>query len=277
MVAGVVLAHALASADGRVTYLRECAPCHGASGKGDGPEARYFVPPPTDLRAGVLDRFDEDQVVARLRDAAPRLLKLDAAAVALRLQQLDELVAHVRRLPTIDWKKVDAGAGIFAERCAVCHGPLGEPLPGASLPPGVQKPPRDLWDPAFQRDTSDEEMLSAIQHGRSAMPAIPQLQDVGKARALVPFVRILTPGFRTYSSYCAACHGDEGRGDGAFATGENEPRVVLDAAWLAAQDDTALRSKVAHMVTAHRPVMPHFHDRLSDDELREIVRYLKRS
>jgi mono/diheme cytochrome c family protein len=244
---------------------------------GDGPEAKYFVPPPANLRGGVLDRFSEDQIVTRLRDAAPRLLALDPQTLPARLQQLDDVTAHIRRLPSIDWKKVDAGEAIFDQRCAACHGPLGQPLPAAALPPGVQKQPRNLWDPVVQRDTSDSEMLEAIQHGRRAMPAIPHLRDEHQAKALLPFIRILTPGFATYSYYCAACHGDEGRGDGALASGENKPTFAFDREWIDHRTDTQLQSGVAHMLSEHRPVMPHFRGRMTDEQLREIVRYLKRS
>jgi mono/diheme cytochrome c family protein len=120
-------------------------------------------------------------------------------------------------------------------------------------------------------------MIAAIRHGRSAMPAIPRLRDEGKARQLVPFVRILTPGFRTYSSYCAPCHGDDGRGGGVLASGENAPTVVFDQRWAAALSEEDLRRRVAHMLNEHRPVMPHFRGRLSDEELRAVVRHLKQT
>jgi mono/diheme cytochrome c family protein len=268
---------AAAEPDGRAIYLEQCAPCHGASGRGDGPEARYFVPPPRDLRGGVLERTDEDQLVAWLRDGAPLPIEPDAKVVRERLRHLEELVAYVERLPAVDWARVDAGAAVFAERCAVCHGPLGKPLPVASLPPGVQRPPRDLWDPGFQRETSDDEIVATIQHGHRSMPAIPGLQDEAKVRALLPFIRLLSPGFETYSYYCAPCHGDEGRGDGVFAQGKQKPRVVFDRAWLASKNPQQLRSDVAHMLSEHGARMPHFRDALSDAELRAIARYLKRT
>jgi hypothetical protein len=51
---------------GREVYLRHCAACHGASGRGDGPVAASLTRPPTDLttiarRAG--GRFDERRVM----------------------------------------------------------------------------------------------------------------------------------------------------------------------------------------------------------------------
>lgn len=37
---------------GKELYGIFCAPCHGASGKGDGPVGKKYVPDPPDLRAG---------------------------------------------------------------------------------------------------------------------------------------------------------------------------------------------------------------------------------
>jgi mono/diheme cytochrome c family protein len=34
---------------GRDEYLRSCEPCHGATGKGDGPTAKHLAKPPADL------------------------------------------------------------------------------------------------------------------------------------------------------------------------------------------------------------------------------------
>lgn len=262
--------------DGAALYLVQCAPCHGVGGSGDGPEARWFVPKPRDLRAGVLDA-SEDALVARLRDGAPLPITPDPKTLAERLANLDALVAHVERLPTIDWAQVDAGAALFAARCAVCHGPYGKPLPASELPPGVQRPPRDLWDAGFQRVTSDDELIAVVQHGHRAMPAIPGLQDDAKARTLLPFLRLLSPGFETYSYSCAPCHGDEGRANGVLARGEQRPRVVFDRAWLASKDRAQLRKEVAHMLEQHGARMPHFREALSDAELRAIVGHLKQN
>lgn len=261
--------------DGRALYESTCAPCHGVDRRGDGPEASNFVPPPPPLASALLVTTTEDQLVARLRDGTPLTLAPDPRALKERLRHLEDVTAHLQRLPDVSWKRVDEGAAIYGARCAPCHGPFGQPLAASELPPGVQRPPRDLRDPAFQRSTSDAELLVAMQHGKSAMPAIPGVRDEQQAQSVLVFVRLLSPGFETYSYYCAACHGDDGRGNGVFATGENRPKVAFDRAWVAAKDPEQLRIDVAHMMTAHGATMPHFRSRLSDDELRAVVRYLR--
>lgn len=275
LVPDLALGKARVEASGRDLYLDECAYCHGPAGRGDGPEAIYFVTPPRDLRSGFLDVYDEEEIVARLRDGTPLVLEFDPAGLRRRLRQVEEITAHLQRIPKIDWKKVDEGAAIFSERCEICHGPFGKPWPPAFLPEGVQAPPRDLWGPKFQRETSDAELIVAIQHGKNAMPGIPGLQGEEEARKLLPFIRLLSPGFEQYSYYCAVCHGDEGRGDGVAANDENEPGVVFDEKWLAKKDPEQLRLDVVHMLAEHGSGMPHFREALEDDELRSIVRYLK--
>jgi mono/diheme cytochrome c family protein len=55
--------------DGRDTFLRYCASCHGSEGRGDGPLAGSLTQPPADLtqiakRAG--GRWDESAVMATI-------------------------------------------------------------------------------------------------------------------------------------------------------------------------------------------------------------------
>lgn len=266
---------AAAPADGRALYLQSCAPCHGATGKGDGPEASSFAPPPPDLRAGTFASLDEQQMVAKLRDGLPLTLGSDPRALQERLGHLEEITGHLQKLPSIDWPAVDRGAALYEKDCAACHGPFGQALDAAALPKGVQKPPRDLRDPVFQKATSDEQLIADMQHGKSAMPAIPATREQRQARDLVVFIRLLSPGFETYSYYCAPCHGDDGRGHGVFATGKNAPPVAFDRTWVAKQDPEQLRIHVTHMLSLHGPTMPHFRGTLDDAQLRAIARYIK--
>jgi mono/diheme cytochrome c family protein len=89
-----------AAGAGQAVYERDCAQCHGATGKGDGEEAGYLNPTPKDFRSGILEKRSDDflaAVVARggpakgLSEAMPAFPKLSKA-------ELDAVIAYVRQL-----------------------------------------------------------------------------------------------------------------------------------------------------------------------------------
>jgi mono/diheme cytochrome c family protein len=243
-------------------------------GRGDGPEAPLFAPPPADLRTGLLERHDLTTLVRRILDGAPLALTLDPNALATRAADVEAIVAHLERLPTIDWRLVERGEEMWVDRCELCHGPFGHP--GPILPAGV-RPPRDLSDPSFQRTHSDHELRVLARHGRNGMPAIPGLGSDADATALVGFIRLLSPGYTTYERYCASCHGDDGRGAGGEITDSPpvRPTVVFDRRYLASHDAEYLRTRVWHMLAERKPQMPHFRGKLTEPQVRAIVEYLK--
>ncbi len=54
----------LAAGDGKAVYEQHCAPCHGVSGKGDGPAARALKPPPGSFATS--PKVHDDLEVARV-------------------------------------------------------------------------------------------------------------------------------------------------------------------------------------------------------------------
>ncbi len=263
------------AASGALLYQRECAPCHGPQGRGDGPEGVYFAPPPRDLHEGFLQLYPPEELVERIRRGRPLMIEIDPKAMRRRAQMVEQIVAHIERLPRANWDLIGQGAEVYAQRCEACHGPFGRPAPGMPLPQGVQRPPRDLSSPAFQKSVSDAELLEAARHGRAGMPAIPPLATPEESKALLAYLRMLSPGFELYSLWCAGCHGDDGRGEGIYATNEDKPNVVFDRAYLKAQDPEVLRRNVFHMLEWEQPAMPHFERDLSERQTRAIIEYLR--
>lgn len=264
-----------ADATGELLYLRECAPCHGTTGRGDGPEGIYFAPPPRDLRQGFLALYPTDELIEKIRRGRDLRIEIDPTAVRQRTQMVEAIVAHLERLPDVQWPPVERGAELYAERCEKCHGPFGTAVPGLPLPAGVQQQPRDLASAAFQRSFSDRQLLEVVRHGRAGMPALVPLVSTEQARDLVAYVRLLSPGFAYYSLWCGGCHGDDGKGDGVFARGPDAPKVVLDRKYLKAQDPEELRRNTLHMLDRQQAAMPHFERQLSEKQAREIVEWLR--
>jgi mono/diheme cytochrome c family protein len=257
--------------DGQMLYREGCATCHGIDGRGGGPGASGLAVPPPNLRDGRLDRYSTSEIVRRVLDN--RQLTFDEAVLRARAAEVGPLVDYLQRMPDVDWRAADEGAAVYAERCEPCHGIYGRP--SSSLPPGVRTP-RDLSDPAFQRATSNAQLVVDVRHGRAGMPALTPRLSEAQARQVAAFVRLLSPGYVTYSEYCVACHGAHGVGSGSFGESYSAPTVIFDRAYFAHHDPDYVRSKAWHMLDAHQLSMPHFRGVLSEAQAWAIIEYLKR-
>jgi mono/diheme cytochrome c family protein len=266
-----VAAHA--APGGQLLYLQHCAPCHGVSGRGDGPNAAIFSSKPRDLRGDFLAKYPTDDLVRRVLDGRQLELALDLPAMRARAADVEALIAYMQRLPEVDWPTADQGSAVYISRCEPCHGSYGRST--GSLPPGVRTP-RDFSDPAFQHAMSDADLVHAVRHGRAGMPALTPRMTEEQARQVTTFVRLLSPGFTTYSQYCADCHGDHGIGTGSFAETPAAPTVVFDRAYFARRDPEALRGAVWHMLDEHQPSMPHFRGVISRAQAEAIIDALKK-
>jgi mono/diheme cytochrome c family protein len=263
---------AAASPAGERLYLTSCAPCHGRSGAGDGPDAKLFASRPRDLRQGFLGSYTTADLVRRVLDGRALQLAFDLPALRARAKEVESVVAYMRRLPDVDWPRVEGGEWIYTRRCEDCHGRYGEPV--EAPPAGVRKP-RDLSDPAWQRSTSDQDLDMAVRHGRDGMPGlVPRLSDT-EARQVALYVRLLSPGHVTYTQYCANCHGADGRGVGSFGEAMPLPTIVFDRDYFQRSDPERVRAKVWHMLEEHAPSMPHFRATLGEKEARAIIEYLR--
>ncbi|MFN8644139.1 MAG: c-type cytochrome [Candidatus Binatia bacterium] len=261
-----------AAADGRRLYLDHCAACHGAGGRGDGPNAALFSIRPRDLRGGFLATYSDADLVKRILDGRSLALGPDLSAMRRRAADVEALVAYLQRLPGIDWRLVDEGRFLYDDRCAACHGFYGAAV--APPPPGVRAP-RALADAAFQASVSDETLVEIVRHGREGMPALTPRLSEADAVAIAGFVRLFSPGFETYDQYCAVCHGDHGIPDASLGAAAPAPALSFDRAYFARHDPEALRGQVWHMLDRHQPSMPHFRGVLTAAEARAIVDYLK--
>jgi mono/diheme cytochrome c family protein len=259
--------------DGGALYTHHCEGCHGVTGRGDGPDADLFSTRPRDLQSGFLARYSTDELVRRIRDGMPLVLALDPVGLRARAGEVEAIAAYLQRLPMIDWPTVELGQGAYLDDCELCHGRAGAPEPKL---PGDARSPRDLGDPAFQRETTDAQIADVVRHGHGGMPAAPPM-IAKELPALIAYVRLLSPGYALYDRYCASCHGDDGRGSGSFGDEEGRPTVVFDRAYFRRRDPERVRAAVWHMLDTQRPSMPHLRTTLSEADARAIVAYLKRA
>ena len=275
---GVILAaagSALATeeTDGACLYRSYCAVCHGSSGRGDGPDAAAFTPPPTDLRKGFLRRYATEELVERVRAGGRQNVAFNPAALRAQATEVENLVNYLERLPTLDWGAIRTGEALFLCRCAECHGERGQP--GATLPTGVQRP-QDLSDGKYIAALDNAALIRLVRHGRKGMPALLPRVTEREAHSLVAYVRLFSTGFDRYSRYCANCHGEDGRGT-SNASAVARPSVFFDKGYFDRVDPEHLRTRVWHMVAQHTPAMPHYRTELSAAQARAIIIYLQQA
>jgi mono/diheme cytochrome c family protein len=261
-----------AATEGAALFQGHCTPCHGPEGRGDGPDADRFDPPPRNLRSGFLRRVPVSELVERIRHGSPMSLAYDPKGLHDRTTDVDALIEHLRRLPTTPWRVVERGEELWVDRCEVCHGVAGKPP--RVRPVGIKTPP-DLSDGRRVRALDNESLARLIRHGRKGMPALVPRVSAADVAALSAYLQMFSPGHQTYNRYCATCHGEDGHPGDEVVEGMRRPGVVFDQEYFAGRDDDQLRLKVWHMVGDQKPAMPHFARRLSDAQVRAIVQYLR--
>ncbi|MGD9857173.1 MAG: c-type cytochrome [Planctomycetaceae bacterium] len=219
---GAVLQH------GRVLYAEHCQHCHGVSGDGNGPTAKYLNPKPRDYRLGKF-KFTSTQTPARARRA-------DLAGIIeegipgtympsfklFKPEESQAIVEYVRWLAMrgeIEFKiiqslrndysteaveasiasarKADKGVSANAARAQVVA-ELEEYLKGD-------------WLAEFNDDTKfqGEQWRLAEEEESLVLPSVARVADTPESRARG---RALYLGPR---AKCATCHGESGLGDGS--------------------------------------------------------------
>lgn len=78
-------------------------------------------------------------------------------------------------------------AVIYGKRCASCHGKDGK----ANTFKGKLRSARDLTDPQWQADVSDERIFNSIMNGRGKMPSYGKKLSEVEINSLVSYVRSL--------------------------------------------------------------------------------------
>lgn len=171
---------------GRRLFLRFCAPCHGAAGRGDGDAAHYLYPRPRDLGSGIF-KFHTTQANALPRDRdLLRTLRRGLPGTAMPAwggvlpeEDLEALVAHLKTFsarfdmeipdqpleeglePPFDEFSIRQGGVLYRQlRCASCHGAEGRRTGR------LKESLKDVWDqPAYVFDLTQPDRYKAGADG----------------------------------------------------------------------------------------------------------------
>lgn len=205
---------------------------------------------------GLLGWSQVGQHEAEVAEAEARYSEMRSRYLAQPIEEIAQDPA-VRRM----------GARMFGNECAQCHGADGKGRYGFP----------NLTDDDWLWGGSPEAIKATLVNGRrAAMPAWGQiLGDSGIAQA-TEYVLSLNgrsvdeaqaeKGKEIFASYCAACHGPDGKGNKAFGA----PNLT-NGIWLYGGS----REQIAHSLRAGRNgVMPAFSDTLTEDKIHIIAAYV---
>lgn len=175
--------------DGQELYIEKCAPCHGVTGQGDGPQASQL---PNPVKAiGSVDLARQSTPVDWYTQVTRgNLERFMPPFPSLSDRQRWDLVVYVYSLsaPALG---IAQGAELFQTHCASCHGERGrgDGPKAASL----SKPPANFTDQAFMAEKSTAAFFMAIEVGIPPdMPDFGDLLTEDDRWALADFVRTLT-------------------------------------------------------------------------------------
>ncbi len=174
-------------ANGAPIYAEKCAPCHGESGLGNGPNAASLpnpVPPlgsPEVARPAVPSEWFTIVTQGNLERFMPPFRSLsdperwDVVAYALTLHTSPESLA--------------SGAELYQANCAACHGESGE----GDGPQAADLVVPDLTNQEFMAGRSADDLYQAISLGAGGnMPAFGEKLSEAELWALADYTRSLT-------------------------------------------------------------------------------------
>ena len=190
MVAAAPLSAAPAAQDappspltGKDLYAQSCAPCHGATGNGDGPSASGLSVPPLafadpNALAGksLTELFDITKNGNMQRMMPPWKNRLNDG-------QIWDAVAYAWTLHTTP-AQLEMGKAVYGANCAACHGTYGK---GTATGPS-------LSDFATASKVSQATWAQTVASGKGKMPAFGNKLSAAEQAAGLEYVRSLSFG-----------------------------------------------------------------------------------
>jgi cytochrome c oxidase cbb3-type subunit 3 len=205
---------------------------------------------------------------------AEEIAAVDAAQSGLRAElEASDMTTLIANEPLHRFA-VQAGGSLFANNCAQCHGA------GAAGAKGYP----NLLDDDWLWGGQIEQVAATIRHGirntddpdarYSQMPAFGDILTRPEIDTLVGHVQTLSdgadplagPGGELFAANCAACHGDDAKGNRDLGA----PNLT-DAIWLYGGDTATLTTTIDK---ARFGVMPAWGLRLDEAEVRALAAYV---
>jgi mono/diheme cytochrome c family protein len=162
---------------GASIYTDKCAPCHGETGMGDGPDASILENPVPAIGSAEIAR-KSTPADWYLMVTQGNMEKFMPPFSSLSDQERWDVVAYVYTLSS-PLEVLTQGEILFMTECAECHGDDGKQ--------GVV----DLTDQSFMNKRTTEDLVASITNGHELMPAFDEFSE-DQFWALTAFLRSLT-------------------------------------------------------------------------------------
>ncbi len=194
-----------------------------------------------------------------------------ASEMAAADKALTQLYQQYNELSLVELAKHDSAMGtakrLFINNCGQCHGSDGAGRPGFP----------NLTDDDWLYGGEEAAVLQSIAQGRQGMmPALGSALEPTAREQLVAYVLKLSgqdhdealsdKGGQLFLSYCAGCHGMEGRGN----TMMGAPNLT-DSVWLYGGDVQSISDSI---INGRRGNMPAHADLLNETQIRLLAAYL---
>lgn len=176
-------------ANGATIYAEKCAPCHGVTGRGDGPQANQLPQPPTPLALPEVARQSTPAgwyAIITQGDMENYMPPFNS----LSERQRWDVVAYLYTLSASP-ETIELGQELYQANCAECHGLAGRgDGPQAA---GSDVAPTRLSSQAFMASISASELYQVITAGMPpAMPAYAEQLADEERWALTDYLRSLS-------------------------------------------------------------------------------------
>ncbi len=153
---------------GQALYQENCAPCHGATGLGDGATAAELPNGATVLADPAIARQAIPADWFQITKEGRMDLMMPPWKNRLSDQQIWDVTAYALTLHSSQ-AQLDQGEAVWGQQCAACHGPGGAGDGPQALADGLAMP--NLADPAVTAGRSLDDWHGLISAGQGEMPA----------------------------------------------------------------------------------------------------------
>ncbi len=214
------------------------------------------------------------------QDVADEIARFDDANAPVKAALVQADLPAIPKDEALKAFAIPAGASVFKNNCATCHGSGAAGVQGKGYP--------NLLDNDWLWGGDMASIHQTVSHGirnttdpdarYSEMPkfGVDELLDDTQIAQVVEHVlkisgqehdaALAAEGATVFAENCAACHGDTGVGDRA----QGAPNLT-DAIWLyGGARDTLIKT----VYNARFGVMPPWAGRLSEDEIRAVATYV---